>query len=90
MEANQKVICKKYYPGIEMGLDTQFQIFLTGKTYKIINKIWHQNQYYYLIENESVKIDPFNEDEFKEYFHSLAKMRKDKLLKLKKLFKIHE
>ena len=87
MEVNQKVICKKYYPHGDINM-YQFQIFLTGKTYKIINKVWHQNQYYYLIENEALETDPFNEDEFKEYFHSIAKMRKDKLLKLKKLFKI--
>jgi hypothetical protein len=67
-----------------MGLDIQYQYFLTGNTYKIINKVWSKDRFYYMIENDAFKLDPFDENEFKEYFHTIAEIRKNKLLKLKK------
>jgi len=75
-----EVICKQYYPG--EFIDIKYQSFLTGRTYKLVDRIYHQNQFYYRIENETGKSDFFSHEEFKDYFYSFSRMRKDKLLKI--------
>lgn len=81
-----EAICKKDYPFDQNQYKNNmkdFQSFLNGKTYKC-ERFFHNKNYWYRIKNEEDGTDLFSEDEFNDYFLSIAKMRK---LKIKKLMK---
>ena len=85
-------ICKKSYPYIEsdkygntLQSMTFLQTFLTGKTYKIINKMFIEGENWYSIKNESDTVELFSETDFNDYFTTIVKIRKEKLQKINKL-----
>lgn len=79
-----EAICKRYYPYSETD-EWYLQVFLTGKTYKIINKTFNNGQNWYHVEHEEGSdTDLFNEIEFNDYFLSMKEIRRQKLQKIKK------
>lgn len=81
-----KALCIRYYPyDMGIGLDSSYCTYLTGKTYEMIETLYHENSSWYVIENESGNMDLFSDEEFKDYFRTPAQMRRDKLQKLEDL-----
>jgi hypothetical protein len=77
-----KALCKKYYPYDENdAYSMSLQSYFTGRTYNT-EKIFHENEFWFIVIDEWENEDLFAPNEFEEYFYDIAKLRKEKLNKI--------
>lgn len=78
-----KVLCIKYYPYEPgNGIELSYISFLTGKTYEIVDTIYHKGDEWHRVKTEGLTTELFSSIEFIDYFKTPAQMRKEKLQRL--------